>query len=185
MRRERVVPPANNGAKFPGNSDVAGGLLAENIPVEHSARINSYGLREVMPMISRRPALEADKPFLLQLEETCMRDYAVALWGSWPSDLTRNSIDGCEIILDDGHDVGCVTVEKHGDHLWLDELFIEPGFQRRGIGSRILSSLIGDAQGLEIPLRLSVLTTNPALDFYLRHGFRIYRETAERHYFVR
>jgi N-acetylglutamate synthase-like GNAT family acetyltransferase len=107
-------------------------------------------------------------------------------WGSWSPELNvRNSIDGCKIIFDDGHDVGCVTVEKHSDHLWLDELFIGPAFQRRGIGSNILWSVIADAKGLEIPLRLSVLTTNPALDFYLRHGLRIYRETAERHYLAR
>jgi len=115
-----------------------------------------------------------------------MREYAVELWGSWPPDLNvRNSIDGCQIIVDDGRDVGCVTVEKHDDHLWLDELFIEPAFQRLGIGSKILKDVIADAESLKIPLRLSVLTTNPALDFYLRHGFRIHQETAERLYLVR
>ena|SRR5882762_848 len=137
-------------------------------------------------MISKRPAIETDKPFLVWLQEVCMHEYAVALWGSWSPELdVRIAIDGCEIIVDDGHDVGCVTVEKHRDHLWLDELFIEPAFQRRGIGSNILWSVIADAEGLDIPLRLSVLTTNPALDFYLRHGFRIHQETAERHYLVR
>ncbi|KQV32312.1 hypothetical protein ASC97_01575 [Rhizobium sp. Root1203] len=137
-------------------------------------------------MISKRPAIETDKPFLVWLEEACMREYAVALWGSWSPHLNaRNSIDDCQIIANDGHDVGCVTVEKHSDHLWLDELFIEPAFQRRGIGSKILWSVIADAEGLETPLRLSVLTTNPALDFYLRHGFRIHQETAERQYLVR
>jgi GNAT superfamily N-acetyltransferase len=137
-------------------------------------------------MISKRPAIETDKPFLVWLEATCMREYAIALWRSWSPDLiVRNSVDGCHIIADDGHDVGCVTVERHSDHLWLDELFIEPAFQRRGIGSKILRSVIADAEGLEIPLRLSVLTTNPALNFYLRHGFLIHRETAERRYLVR
>ncbi len=137
-------------------------------------------------MISKRPATETDKTFLVWLEETCMREYAIALWGSWSPDLSvRNCIDGCQIIVGDGHDVGCVTVEKHSDHLWLDELFIKPAFQRRGIGSKILWSVIADAERLEIPLRLSVLTTNPALDFYLRHGFRIHQETVERRYLVR
>ncbi|WP_196776348.1 GNAT family N-acetyltransferase [Rhizobium etli] len=132
-------------------------------------------------MISKRPAIEADKPFLVWLKEVGMREYAVALWGSWSPDLdVRNSIDGCQIIVEDGHDVGCVTVEKHSDHLWLEELFIEPASQRRGIGSKILWGVIADAESGEIPLRLSVLTNNPALDFYLRHGFRIHQESAER-----
>jgi len=137
-------------------------------------------------MISKRPAIEADKPFLVWLEEACMREYAVALWGSWPPGLSvRGSIDCCQIIINGGHDVGCVTVEKHSDYLWLDELFIEPKSQRRGIGSKVLWGVVAEAEGLEIPLRLSVLATNPALDFYLRHGFRIHQETTERLYLVR
>ncbi|MGR9128905.1 hypothetical protein [Rhizobium leguminosarum] len=35
-------------------------------------------------MISMRPAKETDKDYLLWLEEVCMREYALALWGSWP-----------------------------------------------------------------------------------------------------
>ncbi|OWV93295.1 hypothetical protein ATY81_15645 [Rhizobium sp. R72] len=137
-------------------------------------------------MISKRAAIEADKSFLIWLEETCMREYAVALWGAWSEDLSvRNSIVGCQIIADDDYDVGCVTVEKHFDHLWLDELFIAPTFQRRGIGSKFLLSLISDAEELELPVRLSVLTTNPAVDFYLRHGFRVHQETTERRYLVK
>ncbi|WP_208247710.1 GNAT family N-acetyltransferase (plasmid) [Rhizobium sp. T1470] len=100
------------------------------------AKIEFFANPQVTSMISKRPATEADKPFLVWLEEACMREYAVALWGSWPSGLSvRDSIDCCQIIIDGGHDVGCVTVEKHSDHLWLDELFIEPKSQRRGIGS--------------------------------------------------
>jgi hypothetical protein len=54
-------------------------------------------------MISKRPATETDKTFLVWLEETCMREYAIALWGSWSPDLSvRNCIDGCQIIVDDG-----------------------------------------------------------------------------------
>ncbi|WFU86074.1 GNAT family N-acetyltransferase [Rhizobium sp. CC1099] len=115
-----------------------------------------------------------------------MREYAVALWGAWPQDLSvRSSIVGCQIIVDDAYDVGCVTVEKHSDHLWLDELFIAPTFQRRGIGSKVLRSVISEAEELELPVRLSVLTTNPAVDFYLRHGFRVHQETKERRYLVK
>ncbi|MFA1626175.1 GNAT family N-acetyltransferase [Rhizobium mongolense] len=97
----------------------------------------------------------------------------------------RSSIVGCQIIVDDAYDVGCVTVEKHSDHLWLDELFIAPTFQRRGIGSKVLRSVISEAEELELPVRLSVLTTNPAVDFYLRHGFRVHQETKERRYLVK
>ncbi|MFC5757954.1 GNAT family N-acetyltransferase [Rhizobium sp. GCM10022189] len=112
-----------------------------------------------------------------------MREYAIALWDSWPSNLScRPSIEECQIVMVDGRDVGCVTVERHYDHLWLDELYI-PTSQRKGIGSIVLTGVIADAERVEMPLRLSVLTTNPAAaDFYLRHGFRIRQQTAERLY---
>ncbi|MGR9128904.1 GNAT family N-acetyltransferase [Rhizobium leguminosarum] len=95
----------------------------------------------------------------------------------------RTSIEGCEIVVVDGRDVGCVTTERQHDHLWLDELYIEPSSQRKGIGSTVLAGVIADAERIEMPFRLSVLTTNPAaLDFYLRHGFRVRQQTAERLY---
>ena len=131
--------------------------------------------------VETRPAVEADKPYLVWLEEACMRAYAVALWGAWPPELgTRGSVAGCRVIVVDGHDAGCVTTEQAVDHLWVDELFVAPAFQRRGIGSRVLSDVVTQAHGLGLPVRLSVLVTNPALAFYRRHGFRIRERTPER-----
>lgn len=49
--------------------------------------------------IRTRPATEADKPFLSWLEEACMRDYAVALWGAWrPEPPDEQALDRCRII---------------------------------------------------------------------------------------
>lgn len=42
--------------------------------------------------------------------------------------------------------------------------------------------MLGEARAIGLPLRLSVLTTNPAVAFYQREGLRIYDETAERRY---
>ena len=50
--------------------------------------------------IRTRPAAEADRPFLSWLEEACMREYAVALWGTWrPRPTDEQMLDGCRIIV--------------------------------------------------------------------------------------
>jgi ribosomal protein S18 acetylase RimI-like enzyme len=129
--------------------------------------------------VRTRPATEADKPFLSWLEEACMREYAVALWGAWRPDEQR-MLDGCRILVEGGESVGCVTTIAHPDHIWIDQLYIAPSCQRKGIGSTALRMILSEAAATGVPVRLSVLATNPALDFYLRHGLRIHEETPER-----
>ena len=114
-----------------------------------------------------------------------MRDYVVALWGTWPQELdTRTFIEDCRIIVVDGQDAGCVTTQSSTDQVWLDELFIAPEFQRKGIGSHVLRDVLSQAEKAGLPLRLSVLTTNPAIRFYERHGFHVEDRNSERDYLI-
>jgi GNAT superfamily N-acetyltransferase len=131
--------------------------------------------------IRTRPATEADKPFLSWLEEACMREYAVALWGAWrPRPPDEQTLDGCRIIVEDRESIGCMTTIAHPDHIWVDQLYVSPGFQGKGIGSTALRMIISEAAAMGVPVRLSVVATNPAIGFYLLHGLRIYEETSER-----
>jgi ribosomal protein S18 acetylase RimI-like enzyme len=131
-------------------------------------------------IIRTRPAIEADKPFLSWLEEACMREYAVALWGAWrPRPPDEQPLDGCRIIVEGKESIGCVTTIAHPDHIWIDQLYISPSFQRKGIGSAALRMILSEMAAMEVPVKLSVLVTNPALDFYLRRGLHIYDETPE------
>lgn len=138
-----------------------------------------------MMIINTRPATEADRPFLAWLEEACMRDYDVALWGSWrPRPIAEQAAAGCRIIVADEEEVGCATTTQYPDHVWVDQLYVAPAFQRRGIGSAILGRIIAEAATMGLPVRLSVIATNPALTFYLRHGLRIREETPERRFMI-
>ena len=130
-----------------------------------------------------RPAIDADKPFLSWLEEVCMREYSVALWGVWrPRPTDEQAPDGCHIIVEGEENVGCVTALARPDHVWIDQLYIAPKFQRRGIGSMALRMVLMQAAATRLPVRLSVIATNPALRFYLSHGLRIQEETSERRF---
>ena len=128
-----------------------------------------------------RAAREDDTPFLKWLEEVCMRDYAMALWGAWrPAPEETLAFQNHRIILDEGRDVGCVSTIRSADHMWVDRLYVAPSHQRRGLGGGALRMVIAEAAASHLPVRLSVLTTNPAIAFYRREGLRVYQETPER-----
>jgi GNAT superfamily N-acetyltransferase len=133
--------------------------------------------------ISLRTAIEADKPFLSRLEEVCMREYVVALWGAWrPRPDDKLVLEGHRIVVEHQDDIGCIATALRPDHIWLDKLYLLPSAQRRGVGGEIMRMLISDAEAASLPIKLSVLVTNPALVFYLRHGFKLYEETSERRF---
>ena len=137
--------------------------------------------------IRLRSAETADAEFVLWLEEACMRDYATALWGEWRPSATLESVDltGHEIIEVADQAAGCVATAVHPDQLLVKRLYLAPSYRNRGIGAWVLHRLIDVANYRAIPVKLSVLTTNPAVRFYLREGFSIEAETEERRTMVR
>ncbi|MGO4714541.1 GNAT family N-acetyltransferase [Bradyrhizobium sp. 2TAF24] len=131
--------------------------------------------------IDLRVAADADRPFLIRLEDLCMRGYATALWGRYtPSFEATSPLAGHRIVVAAGREAGCLATEDRGDHLWVAKLYIHPDYQRRGIGAIVLHHAVAEAQARDWPLRLSVLVTNPAQAFYRREGLRAYEHTPER-----
>lgn len=68
-------------------------------------------------------------------------------------------------------DIGRLIVNRRDDALHIIDLSILSAYQGRGIGGDILMALKNEAEGGKVPVELSVIQTNPALDLYLRHGF--------------
>lgn len=132
--------------------------------------------------IHLRTATKADAPFILWLEEVCMKVFATALWGTWRASTSLEALDPSnhQIIEIKGAPVGCLAVKVQTDALQVNRLYLAPTHQNRGIGAAVLRSTIALADGLGLPVKLRVLTTNPALKFYLREGFSVVHETAER-----
>ena len=110
-----------------------------------------------------------------------MRAYAVALWGEWRPDPPESFVaDRHRIIVCDGLDAGCIETTRHVDHLWLDKLYLLPSFQRQGVSTVVLRQIIAQAKHSGVPLRLSVLVTNPAQAFYRREGLQVRERNAEK-----
>lgn len=116
-----------------------------------------------------------------------MKEYATALWGEWRPSATLESVDltGHEIIEVADQAAGCVATAVHPDHLLVKRLYLAPNYRNRGIGAWVLRRLIQIADDKAIPVKLSVLTTNPALRFYRREGFTVQVETEERRIMIR
>jgi len=139
-----------------------------------------------VPEVSLRPATAADAEFACDTTRQTMREYTVATWGEWKEDdaqrrVAENIAAGETRIIElDGVPIGIQTVKREPDCIRLLQLFIRPGHQNRGIGSKLIRQLLDQARAEGLPLRLRVLRVNPAFALYRRLGFRVVQEAPER-----
>lgn len=141
--------------------------------------------------ISRRPATPADSDFLWWLHGQTLRSYVAQTWGwdeawQWQYFQEHFSPERLEIIEVDGAPAGCLSVERHEDHIFLSLIEIAPQYQGQGLGTKLIEELLVDADRRAVPVRLRVLRANgPARRLYQRLGFVLVRETDERLYMER
>jgi GNAT superfamily N-acetyltransferase len=76
------------------------------------------------------------------------------------------------VALDDT-DVGWLQTITQDDELFVAQLFVDGPFQRRGAGTKVMKRLIGEANELNLAMRLNVVRINPARWFHERFGFRV------------
>ena len=119
-----------------------------------------------------------------------MRPHIEAQHGSWDADFQAakfadvSAIAGHQIILLNGMDIGCLHTDEFSDHIRLYRIWLLPEYQNQGLGSQVLESLINRADELGLPLKLTVLRSNPAKQLYERLGFSVKKET-DSHYEMR
>lgn len=73
--------------------------------------------------------------------------------------------------------VGFVVVKPEADGLKLDHLYIEPDYQGRGVGGKVLQTIFSTADQLGLPISVTALRDSESNDFYRRHGFKYQDET--------
>jgi GNAT superfamily N-acetyltransferase len=131
--------------------------------------------------ISLRNATTDDAAFALHVTEACMRVYAEQTWGTW-NGLADFDPATDMVVESDGRGIGLIGVDRR-QKLWvLEKLYLLPAYQRQGIGSLLLKSLIEEAKSERAVLRLTVLEVNPARRFYERHGFILTHTISPRHH---
>ena len=76
-----------------------------------------------------------------------------------------------------GADVGMIKVRREADTWHLVQIQLLPRHQGQGIGRRVVSDLVEDAQQKSAAVELSVLKINPAKRLYDSLGFRVISES--------
>jgi len=143
---------------------------------------------ERMQLPGLRPASTADADFIAGVIETTMRGHVERTWGAFSADQTRRRVlDSIEartysVIRWNGQDVGALAIVRESTHILLDQLFILPLYQNKGIGTHFIREAVQEAKAAGKPLRLRVLAVNPARRLYEREGFAVTAVTPERIY---
>jgi predicted acetyltransferase/N-acetylglutamate synthase-like GNAT family acetyltransferase len=129
-----------------------------------------------------RPAAEEDCEFAYQVkkaaegdlvrrffgwDEAVQRDFHLREWAERPPGIIRF----------EGKTIGTVDVRVSDGCIDVGRFFIQPEYQNRGIGSRILRRVTQRADEGDLVARLAFLRGNRAEALYGRHGFRMVSQT--------
>lgn len=88
----------------------------------------------------------------------------------------QRKIEDVRIVVFEDHDVGWMQASETDSEIFLQQLFVEPAYQRKGIGSAVLSILLDRSRKAGKPIVLTVLKNNPARSLYERFGFKVVGE---------
>ncbi|MES2708616.1 MAG: GNAT family N-acetyltransferase [Verrucomicrobiota bacterium] len=151
------------------------------------------------PEIRLRPAEERDIPFLLELRRVTMQGVITNHY-PWENgaqtervmlhfecarmvSLHQESSDGGpenrNFIPET--DAGLLKVIPLSTGLELCQIQLLPAWQGRGLGTRLIRMVQGEAKAAGLPLTLHVLRSNPALALYRKLGFQIVESDAHSH----
>ncbi len=136
------------------------------------------------------PVSQADLEPLLALRIDVMREHLERVFRYKPSRarrIFREHFDepGMRLILLDGERVGCVGFRRHAQEIRIDSFYLDRRLHNSGLGTKILTVLLDEADAMGLPVRLEVLTGSKADRFYLRHGFMKLREDEIEGYYER
>jgi ribosomal protein S18 acetylase RimI-like enzyme len=137
--------------------------------------------------VALEPFTTDDREFAFRVTEATMRTYVEQTFGQWDANDQRRRFDEndptmCQLIVVDGIRAGILVVDDRPDEIFLARIFVLPAFQRQGIGSALMRSLMERARTAQKPLRLRVMNVNPARHLYERLGFNVTQRTATHFY---
>ena len=148
--------------------------------------------KKVSNVYELRRAKKKDYNFLYCLLKSTMKQYYIETYGSWDEEVEKKYFGESfiklryQIIVYNGHDVGCLAITNNTVDIFINEIQILPQYQNNGIGRMILNSIIEDSERLKMPIKLDVLKSNKkALEFYKRIGFIKYGETESHNNMIR
>jgi N-acetylglutamate synthase-like GNAT family acetyltransferase len=136
-----------------------------------------------MDNLTLRTATANDLEFAYRAKKAAFKGYAEQVRG-WNEEEQRElherrfSTQDFRIINLAGSDIGIMAMAVQPDCLKLNQLFVLPEHQGKGIGSNCISLILEEARQLGLPVGLRVLKVNSrARAFFHRLGFKRSGET--------
>ena len=132
-----------------------------------------------MEGLSIRKAQAIDSEFVFAVKKAAFREYVEQIWGwedTYQKELHNRRFDSQDLRIIQFHrsDVGFLSTRKTPDTFKVDQLYILPEYQGKGIGAACMKRIIDDANREQKPVTLQVLKINTrATTFYQRLGFTI------------
>ena len=150
-----------------------------------------------MPEVTFRPITPADMPFLRELYGSTRAVELAQV--PWTDEQKRAFIEhqfeaqhnhyqrvyptgSFEVILCDGAPAGRLYMNRGSDEIRIIDITLSPEQRSKGIGSRLLQDVLAEATRANKPVRIHVENFNPAMNLYLRLGFRKISETGVYHF---
>jgi GNAT superfamily N-acetyltransferase len=150
--------------------------------ISDSPKVDAKGLPGGL-RVKLRKATANDSEFAYRTKKEALGKYVEQVWG-WDDEEQRRLHDqrftpeNFRVIQASGIDSGILAPARKTDCLRLNQLFILPEYQGRGIGTLCMMHVLKDAAAYKLPVRLRVLKVNSrAAAFYKRLGFRIIGES--------
>ena len=130
-----------------------------------------------MDNLTLRKARPNDSEFAYCVKRAAFKEYVEKVWG-WDEDEQRRlheqrfGAQDFRVVNLAGKDIGIMAVVVAPDCVKVNQLFILPEHQGKGIGRKCMLLIMDEAYRAGSPVRLAVLKLNPrALAFYQRLGF--------------
>ena len=139
--------------------------------------------------VGLRPATMQDYNFLYDLHRATMKDIVAQTWG-WDDARQeqhfRQRFDPAarQIITFRGLDIGVLSVVERETDVFLQVIQVLPDYQRQGVGTSVIQSVLREAHRKGKPVALQVIKANRARRLYERLGFVTTGET-ETHFLMR
>lgn len=137
-----------------------------------------------MGELSLRQAHASDSEFIFAVKKAAFREYVEQVWGwddHYQTELHNKRFAAQDIRIIQFHrtDVGFLATSSTSNTLKVNQIYILPEYQGKGIGSACLTRIIDDANRAQKSVTLQVLKVNPrGVAFYQRLGFTTVSENS-------
>lgn len=134
-------------------------------------------------VLSYRKAHPEDIAFLLKLRRETMEAHLqqAGYHLSEEEHLKRihYQFDAIQIVLIKEEAIGMLKVRLNANSYEIIQIQISPKFQNKGIGRKLIDTIIESAKAKKLSVTLSVLKQNKALGLYQKLGFKIISTTSD------